>query len=56
MGEREKALAVPKEAWTLDPDNWVIRKQVWAVERPHHYPAINTDWQREENRREDAQK
>lgn len=57
LGEREKALAALKKAWALEPDNWVIRKQVWAVEHPEQfYPAINTEWQREEIKKEDAQK
>ncbi len=56
-GEREKALAALKRAWALDPDNWLIRKQMWAVEHPDQfYPAINTEWQREEIKKEDAQK
>jgi tetratricopeptide (TPR) repeat protein len=57
LGEREKALAALKKAWVLDPENWVVRKQIWAVGHPDQfYPAINTDWQREEIRKEDAQK
>jgi tetratricopeptide (TPR) repeat protein len=57
LGEREKALAALKKAWALDPDNWVIRKQIWAVEHPDQfYPAINTEWQREEIKKEDAAK
>src|SRR5207245_9356295 len=49
LGEREKALATLKKAWAIDPRNWVIRKQIWAVEHPDQfYPAIHTDWQREE--------
>ncbi len=57
LGEREKALAALKKAWALEPDNWVIRKQIWAVEHPEKfYPAINTEWQREEIKKEDAGK
>ena len=56
-GEREKALTALKRAWALDPENWLIRKQIWAVEHPDQfYPAINTEWQREEIKKEDAQK
>ncbi len=57
IGKREKASAALKKAWALDPDNWVIRKQIWAVEHPEQfYPAINSEWQREEIKKEDAQK
>jgi tetratricopeptide repeat protein len=57
IGEREKASAALKKAWALDPDNWVIRKQIWAVEHPDQfYPAINTEWQRDEIKKEDAQR
>lgn len=57
LGEREKALAALRKAWALDPDNWVIRKQIWAIEHPEKfYPAINTEWQREEIKKEDAAK
>ncbi len=56
-GEREKALAALKRAWALEPDNWVIRKQIWAIEHPDQfYPAINTEWQREEIKKENGQK
>jgi hypothetical protein len=56
LGKREKALVALKKAWALEPDNWVIRKQIWAVEHPDQfYPAINTEWQREQIKKEDAQ-
>ncbi len=54
-GERNKALAALKKAWALEPGNWIIRKQIWAVEHPEEfYPAINTAWQKEQVRKEDA--
>ncbi len=56
-GERDKALAVLKQAWALEPENWIIRKQIWAIEHPDQfYPAINTDWQKEQIKKEDAAK
>lgn len=55
QGERQKALAALKEAWALEPGNWIIRKQIWAIEHPDQfYPAINIDWQKEQIKKEDA--
>ncbi len=55
LGEREKALAALKQAWALEPGNWIIRKQIWAVEHPEEfYPAINTDWQADRVKKEDT--
>jgi tetratricopeptide (TPR) repeat protein len=53
QGERDKALTALKQAWAIDPDNWIIRKQMWAVEHPEQfYPAINFKWQREQIKKE----
>jgi len=55
LGEREKAAAALKEAWAIEPNNWIIRKQIWAVEHPEQfYPAINPNWQRQQLEREKA--
>lgn len=49
-GEREEALAEWRKAWRLDPDNWMIRKQVWAIEHPERFyeADVDYDWQREQ--------
>lgn len=53
QGDRNKALAALKRAWAIAPENWIIRKQIWAVEHPDQfYPAINTDWQKEQIKKE----
>lgn len=55
QGEREKASTTLKRAWAIEPNNWIIRKQIWAVEHPEQfYPAINADWQKEQIKKEDA--
>jgi len=55
LGDRVKALAELKQAWALDPENWILRKQIWAVEHPEEfYPAIHTDWQKKRIEQEDA--
>ncbi len=41
-----------RQALQLDPDNYVIRKQIWAVEHPEKfYPVIDWDWQRAQLRK-----
>lgn len=45
-GRTEEALAVWREALALDPDNFVIRSQIWAVEHPEHFwPVVDREWQ-----------
>jgi tetratricopeptide (TPR) repeat protein len=45
-GRTDEAVAVWREALALDPDNFVVRSQIWAVEHPEHfYPAVDRDWQ-----------
>jgi len=52
-GEHDAALGLWREARELDPDNWIIRKQIWSVEHPElFYPAIDKDWQTEQLKRE----
>lgn len=55
QGEREQAAELLRKARALEPENWIIRKQIWAIEHPEQfYPAINTDWQREQIKKEDS--
>lgn len=55
MGDRDRASILLKKAWAIEPKNWIIRKQIWAVEHPEQfYPAINTNWQREQIRKENS--
>jgi hypothetical protein len=43
---RADALALWRRALTHDPDNFLIRSQIWAVEHPEHfYPVVDRDWQ-----------
>ena len=48
------ALSHLRRALELDPQNYVIRKQIWAVEHPERFyqGAIDWDWQREQMKRE----
>lgn len=49
-GEREQALVLLRQAYPLEPDNMIIRKQMWALEHPERFYAGDVDygWQREQ--------
>ena len=46
-GKKEQAVALWRRGMALEPDNFVIRKQIWAVENPDRFydGEIDTDWQ-----------
>jgi hypothetical protein len=45
-GCTDEALAVWRSALELDPDNFVIRSQIWAAEHPEHFwPSVDREWQ-----------
>ncbi len=47
-GRRDEAVTLWRRARALDPGNFVIRKQIWAVEHPEKfYPQIDFEWQKE---------
>jgi hypothetical protein len=50
QGEVQTALAEWRAGVTLEPDNWIIRKQIWAIEHPERFYAgdVDFDWQREQ--------
>tara|TARA_B100001123_G_scaffold414158_3_gene513287 strand:- start:4346 stop:4828 length:483 start_codon:yes stop_codon:yes gene_type:complete len=54
--EREAAVTELKEAFKLDPQNWLIRKQLWAIETPEvsYEGDVYYGWQKEQISREDA--
>jgi tetratricopeptide (TPR) repeat protein len=55
QGGKEAALVKLKQARDLDPGNWRIRKQIWAIEHPDKYyadPSPDYGWQKEELARE----
>ena len=53
-GDKEEALAEQKKAVVLDPQNWLIRKQMWAIETPQAFYEGRVDfaWQSEQRERE----
>ena len=57
QGVREEGLKRLKSARDLDPTNWRIRKQIWALEHPEKfYEGHSPDygWQNEQLKREKA--
>ncbi len=53
IGRRDEAVAEWKAALHLDPENLVIRKQIWAACYPEKfYPTIDFDWQKDQLTRE----
>ena len=57
LGQKDQALAALRQASALDPGNWIIHKQIWAIEHPEQfYPAINTQWQKEQLEQEKGKK
>ncbi len=51
---RVEAAAALKEALALEPQNWLLRKQVWALEHPEKFydGPIDTAWQKEQIEKE----
>ena len=49
-GKTADATAEWRKAIEFDPKNWIIRKQLWAVENPEKFYAGDVDygWQREQ--------
>jgi hypothetical protein len=42
----EEAIARWREALRLDPDNFVVRSQIWVAEHPERfYPTVDREWQ-----------
>jgi len=52
-GHRDDALVTWRRALVIDPENFVIRSQIWAVEHPEHfYPVVDRNWQEQQLLRE----
>ena len=54
QGRVAEAMAQWREAAALEPANWIVRKQLWAVEHPERFydGAVDFDWQKEQIARE----
>ena len=53
-GKKEQAIAEFQAAMLLDPQNWLIRKQLWAIQTPDAFYADDVDysWQKAQLERE----
>ncbi len=53
QGKIEDALRLWRQGLALDPSNYIIRKQIWAVENPDRFYSGDVDyaWQREQTAR-----
>ena len=48
-GRRDEAIAAWRDALRWDPQNFTIRKQIWAAEHPEKFfPTIDFAWQQEQ--------
>lgn len=47
-GKKEEAMAEWRKALALDPRNWIIHKQIWAVEHPDKFyeGGVDYGWQK----------
>ncbi len=53
LDRRDEAVTEWRAALRLDPENLVIRKQIWAARHPERFhPTIDWDWQRDQLQRE----
>ena len=50
VGDVVGAMALWRKGMEMDPDNYIIRKQIWAVENPERFYHGDVDyaWQREQ--------
>ncbi len=57
IGKKEEAMAEWRKALALDPQNWIIHKQIWAVEHPDKFYSGNVDydWQKRQLEAEKSQ-
>ena len=48
VGKKKEAMAEWRKALALDPQNWIIHKQIWAVEHPDKFYEGDVDygWQK----------
>lgn len=55
-GRKEEALAEWQKALRMDPENFVLRKQIWMLRQPERFhPVIDFAWQKEQLARERAE-
>ena len=50
----DEAMELWRQGLALEPSNYIIRKQIWAVENPDRFYSgdVDYDWQREQMAKE----
>jgi hypothetical protein len=49
QGLRDEAILTWRRALAIDPENFVIRSQIWVVEHPERFdPVVDCDWQEQQ--------
>lgn len=50
VGKKAEAMAEWRKALALDPANWIIHKQIWAVEHPDKFyeGGVDYGWQKQQ--------
>jgi len=50
QGQHAEAMALWRQGAELEPDNWIIRKQIWAAEYPDKFygAEVDFDWPKEQ--------
>jgi hypothetical protein len=52
-GDVAGALRLWREALEIDPDNFLVRSQIWALEHPERFwPVVDREWQEQQLIRE----
>jgi tetratricopeptide (TPR) repeat protein len=57
-GKKQEAIAEWRKALALDPQNWIIHKQIWAVEHPDKFykGSVDYGWQKTQLEAEEVNK
>ena len=57
-GKKKEAIAEWRKALALDPQNWIIHKQIWAVEHPDKFykGSVDYGWQKTQLESEKSQR
>jgi hypothetical protein len=52
-GDDAEALRLWREALEIDPENFLVRSQIWALEHPERFwPVVDREWQEQQLMRE----
>ena len=57
-GKKAEAMVEWRKASALNPHNWIVHKQIWAVEHPEKFYETDVDygWQKQQLEAEEAKR